>query len=51
MIKKQPYTAPEAETLEVRTEGIICDSLVFGSSGQAGGDLGLGDDEFNYGSF
>ncbi len=30
MIKKQPYTAPEAETLEVKYEGIICDSGDFG---------------------
>ena len=27
MIKKQPYTAPEAETLELRFEGVICGSL------------------------
>ena len=34
MIKKQPYTAPEAETLVVRFEGMIC--LSYGEKGEAG---------------
>ena len=47
MIKKQPYTAPEAETLVVRFEGVLCGSPEYGDNGAAGGDTG---DE-NYGSF
>ena len=36
---KQTYEAPEAETLVVRFEGVICGSNNYGTPGQAGGDV------------
>ena len=53
MIKqKEVYTSPLTEVLVVRFEdALLTGSPVFGSSGSAGADAGLGEDEFNYGSF
>jgi hypothetical protein len=49
---KQIYEAPEAETLVVRFEGVICQSLRYGTdSGTAGDTLGLNDDDNDYGDF
>ena len=56
--QKQNYVAPEAQTLVVGFEGMVCSSTnqVLGISfiadpGVAGGSLGLTDDDNNYGSF
>lgn len=50
--QRTTYTSPEVELLVVRGgEAILTGSPVFGNTGSAGGDLGLGDDENNYGSF
>ena len=46
MIKKQPYTAPEAETLVVRFEGVLCGSPNEYYSGGAG-EYGVGDTNDN----
>lgn len=53
MKNKLFYTQPNTDLLELRSEGLICESItiIFGDPGEAGGDLGLGDDENNYGSF
>ena len=49
--KKETYVSPMTEALVVRFEGIICGSPDFGDPGEAGGDAGLNDDNYNYGSF
>ena len=37
--KKLAYEAPKTESQELRFEGIVCASKVYGSSGAAGGDV------------
>ena len=51
--QKLSYQSPVTETLVVRFEGVICQSLnlVFGALNAAGNDLGLDDAENNYGDF
>ena len=44
--QKTTYTSPEVETLVVRGEGMICTSLEYGGSGEAGGEIGTGN-EYN----
>lgn len=51
MNKKEFYASPEAELFEVRFEGVVCQSPNYGSKGQAGGDPGLNDGNYNYGGF
>ena len=48
MNKKLFYTQPTTDLLEVRVEGLICESitLVFGDPGEAGGEIGTGN-EYN----
>ena len=47
---KMGYEAPTIDILELRVEGGIL-TLSFGADGAAGGDPGLNDDKYNYGSF
>ena len=47
---KKFYSQPEAELLVIRFEQNIM-SVSYGVSGAAGGDAGLDDDDYNYGSF
>lgn len=45
MNKKLFYTQPTTDLLELRVEGLVCESitLVFGDEGKAGGAIGSGD--------
>ena len=45
MNKKLFYTQPTTDLLELRVEGLICESitLIFGDPGEAGGEIGSGD--------
>ena len=47
---KTGYTAPSIDVLELRVEGGIL-SLSFGTDGAPGGDPGLNDDKYDFGSF
>jgi len=49
--KKLAYEAPKTESQELRFEGIVCGSPQYGTTGSAGGNAGLGDDNYNYGGF
>ena len=49
--KKMAYEAPISTALEVHYEGVVCGSPKYGTSGSAGGNAGLNDDNFNYGGF
>ena len=42
--QKTTYTSPEVELLELRSEGIICESITiyFGDPGEAGDEIGDG---------
>ena len=40
---KQAYEAPTTESLELRFEGIICESPVYGVSGGAGSNSAFND--------
>jgi hypothetical protein len=53
MTKKEFYTSPEVDVLEVKIEGVVCQSLTGGTAG-APGDPGapfVPDDIFNGGVF
>ena len=45
MNKKLFYTQPTTDILDVRLEGLICESITifFGDPGEAGGEIGGGD--------
>lgn len=47
MFKKLLYAAPEAESLVIQAEGLVCASELFGDPGNSGNDWtnpGLGND-------
>lgn len=45
------YQAPDAKEISLLTEAMLCQSPDYGDTGAAGGDLGLENDNFDYGSF
>lgn len=47
--QKEVYTSPTTDALEILSESMICQS--YGANGAAGGDPGLNDDNYNFGSF
>ena len=47
--EKEVYTSPTTEVLELRFEGVVCQS--YGTTGAPGGDPGLNDDLYNFGGF
>ena len=54
MKNKLFYTQPTTDFLELRSEGIICGSIilqVFGETGEAGGNPGFDNGDNNYGEF
>ena len=48
---KEIYSQPTSKLLVVRFERVICQSIQYGAAGHAGDDLGLDDDDYDFGSF
>lgn len=44
------YTSPQTEVIPLQTEALICESN-YGSIGAPGLDLGLDDDDYEFGIF
>lgn len=51
MTKKELYTSPEVDVLEIKFEGVICQSGEFGAPGLPGPGLGLDNPMFDFGGF
>lgn len=49
--KLRSYEAPTTDVLELRSEGMICQSIPYGALGIAGDDPGLTDPTYDFGSF
>jgi len=50
--KLKGYESPNVDVFTLCVEtGVLTGSPQYGSSGAAGGSLGLGDNNYNYGSF
>lgn len=45
------YEAPDCTSVKIKTDGMLCQSPIYGLRGAPGAAPGLDDDENNYGDF